>query len=241
MLLFLLFACAASHREASAQFTGSIEPRWWYQPGGYGESPNDEIFAALTLRLDQPYDGVEYVLYSAGELDTLQPDAGAATCIGGHVKVEGNFVPLRWLSARGAITHARVLSCTPPVPMAPPYGETVTLSGTLRRWWWYLAPGYGAEPSTDAVADGSVLVVDGRVVPLFGATDERSSEQRRRFYAACDGQEVTVTGTWKPANSPKVTPPYKLVGVTFAGPCAEPALHRSPLLPDKPMPKEWLE
>lgn len=78
-------------------------------------------------------------------------------------------------------------------------------------------------------------------MPLFGGTDEHSAEQRRRFWAACDGQEITVTGTWERAISPKVTPQYKLVDVTYAGPCAEPALQRSPLLPDKPMPKEWLE
>lgn len=103
----------------------------------------------LALRLDQPHDGMEYLLYSAGDLDPLQADAGAATCIGGHVKAEGTFEPLRLHSARGAVTRARVLSCTPPVPTEPPFGETVTLTGTLRRWWWYLAPGYGAEPLTD--------------------------------------------------------------------------------------------
>ena len=227
--------------EPPEQFTGVLEPGWWFLAGGHGESPDDRIFSALTLRLDQPHAGVDRVLYSATTLAEMLPDPAAATCIGGRVTVEGTFEALKWLAARGALTGARVLSCTPPERLEPPFGTTVTLTGTFRRWWWYLAPGYGADPKTDATAQGSVLIVDGKVIPLFGAEDPRSAEQRRRFYAACDGQEVTVTGTWEASKSPKVTPPYKLVDVTFAGPCAAPALHRSPLLPDKPMPAEWLK
>jgi len=146
-------------------------------------------------------------MYSSGDAEKLTMTADAAACLGGRVVVAAVFVPSDSAWSGGTLTGARILSCTPVAPWLPTYGEAATLTGTPRRWWWFLAPGYGAAPATDAVRYGMVLLVDGRPVPLFSGLDEQSFEHHRRFGSACDGQVVTVRGRWEASKNPRAVPP----------------------------------
>ena len=122
--------------------------------------------------------------------------------------------------------RARVVQCQRASDVQVPFGETVSVTGTLRRWWWFVEPGYGATPEVDRPLYGAVLLIDGSPVPLFGQKDDASREQTRRLGAACDGQTVTVTARWEPAANPRSASRYKLVNATFDGPCAEPRRDR---------------
>jgi hypothetical protein len=239
-MLLLLLACVTTS-SATERFSGTLEPHWWPTQPGFGEEATDKMFVGPVLRLDTPKDGLEYVMYSSGDAEKLTMTADAAACLGGRVVVEAVFVPGDSAWSGGTLTGARILSCTPAATWLPTYGETATLTGTLRRWWWFLAPGYGAEPATDAVRYGIVLLVDGRPVPLFSGSDEPSFERHRRFGCACDGQEVTVTGRWEASKNPRAVPPYKLMDVTYQKPCANPSFFRSRSVPPKSAPSGWLE
>lgn len=240
-VLLALAACATVPPPSAETFRGTLEPRWWAGWPGYGESPEDPFAAALVLRLDTPRGDVKHLIYTPNRVDDLVPDAAAMACVGGHAEVEGVYTPVDWLEAPAVVEKARIVSCSPVPAFEPPFGETVTLTGTLRRWWWYMAPGFGKDPRTDKLYIGSVLIVDGRPVPLLPDDTDTAIERSRRFLMACDGQEVTVTGRWEPAKNPNVTPPYKLMDVTYAQACASPALHRHTRIGDKAMPKEWLQ
>ena len=241
MILSMLLDCAAA-AATTERFTGTLEPRWWPTRPGFGENESDGIFVAIVLRLDTPRDGREYVQYSAAGADKLVADTDAAACLGGRVTVEAAFVPGDSAWAGGTLTGARVLSCSPPARREPTYGEAVTLTGILRRWWWFVAPGYGAEPLTDKVFYGVVLLVDGSPVPIFPTPGSDSEfDRHRRFSAACDGQEVTVTGRWEPAKNSKVSLPYKLMDVSYAKPCSSPRFFRGLGIPPKPAPAGWLD
>jgi hypothetical protein len=124
------------------------------------------------------------------------------------------------------VKRARVVQCQRASDVHVPFGETVSVTGTLRRWWWFVEPGYGATPDVDRPLYGAVLLVDGSPVPLFGQKDDASREQTRRLGAACDGQTVTVTARWEPAANPRSASRYTLVNATFDGPCAEPRRDR---------------
>jgi hypothetical protein len=222
-------------------FTGTLEARWWSVAPEYGESPEDPFEPALVLRLDTPRGGVEHVIYASNGVDDLVPDAAAMTCVGGRAEVAGVYTSVLWRQAPAVVDKARIVSCSPVASFEPPFGETATLTGTLRRWWWYMAPGFGKDPRTDKLAIGAVLVVDDRPIPLFSEDTHPGAERHRRFLSACDGQEVTLTGRWEATKNPEVRPAYKLVEVVYSGPCANPSLPRPTSMGDKSMPKEWLE
>ena len=241
MVLFLLTACATAPRAGTETFSGSLEPRWWNVAPGYGESPDDPIESALVVRLDTPKGNAEHVIYAPSGIGDLVPDAAAMACVGGRAEVAGVYTSVLWRQAPAVVDKARIVSCSPVASFEPPFGETATLTGTLRRWWWYTAPGFGADPRTDKLAIGAVLLVDARPVPLFSDGTPGGSERHRRFLAACDGQDVTVTGRWEATKNPEVRPPYKLMDVVYAQPCRAPSLPRPASMGDKTMPKAWLE
>lgn len=241
MLLFLLAACATVPQPSVETFSGTLEPRWWSLAPGYGESPEDPFEPALVLRLDPPRGDVEHVIYAPNGVDDLLPDAAAMACVGGHAEVAGVYTSVLWRQAPAVVDKARIVSCSPVAPYEPPFGERVMLTGTLRRWWWYMAPGFGKDPRTDKLAIGAVLIVDERPVPLFSDGTPAGSERHRRFLSGCDGQEVTLMGRWEATKNPRVLPAYKLVEVVYSGACANPSLPRPASVGDKSMPKEWLE
>jgi len=241
VVLFLLAACATVPRTPIETFSGTLEPRWWSLAPGYGESPDDPFEPAVVLRLDTPRGDVEHVIYAPSGVDDLVPDASAMVCVGGRAEVGGVYTPVLWRQAPAVVDKGRIVSCSPVAQFEPPFGETVTLTGTLRRWWWYMAPGFGKDPRTDKLTIGAVLVVDERSIPLFSDGTPAGAERHRRFLAACDGQGVTLTGRWERTKNPEVKPAYKLVDVVYAGACDTPSLPRPASVGDKAMPKEWLE
>lgn len=245
MLFQLLLCGCALHTDKTARWTGTLEPIWWGRAPLYGESPDDPWGSALALRLDTPIDGVTWAVYSGGDdLEWINPDVSGAACIGGRATVEGTYVRVEHEHIPAVITGARVVTCDLKVPEPPaPLGSDVTLTGVLKRSWWYGSPGFGADPWNDKINTGAVLVVDGVVTPMNLRRDTAVLlERTRRMAFACDGQTMTVTGHLRLPKDPKNTKtPFVVDNAVFAGPCPSPQIDRGLLLPPKPMPVSWLE
>ncbi len=243
LLLSTLLACATAAEPApSARYAGTLEPRWWGLAPGFGENLDDPILEALVLRLDTPIDGEELAIYSAAGATDVTPDAAAAACMYGHATVEGTYSRTEHPFVPGVISGARVVTCSPHEggPNLA-MGDSVTLTGTLRKRWWYGPPGWGADPKVDRVNFGAALFVDGKLVPLDFDRSGEHSERSRRFAFACEGQEITVTGTVEPRKPAGSTPPYKLARARPLAACVAPRLDRGRALPPKPLPPAWLD
>lgn len=241
--LLTCVSCASSTTPDRGRWTGTLEPIWWGRAPLYGESPEDPYATALVLRFDTPVDGVTWAAYSSrDDLEQVEVDVLGSACIGGRASVEGTYTLLEHEHIPAVIIGARVVSCEKATPELPaPLGAHVTLTGELRRRWWFGEPGYGVDPMGDKIEIGSAIVVDGVPVHLRGLSKPPAFERGRRTLFACDGQTVSVTGDLRAPKDSRYAMFAVLDDAVLTQPCPSPQIDRGLLLPPKPMPVSWLE